>query len=169
MDVRDHSYRPITDGSAIRDNPDAFYRTATVSNDVIYEREASTCTPGKDGGRQRQPGNGIFLVRHQLSGDGQMAQTLLVPMLQAPEPNPTTGQTVFSWQIPAEARVSLKVFNAAGQAVATLVSGTKKGGVYRTVWTAKDPQGQRLASGIYFVALETDDFYWSHKVVLTGK
>jgi hypothetical protein len=63
-------------------------------------------------------------------------------------PNPFSVSTVISYSIPADSKVSLKVFNASGQAVATLFEGIKKAGSYTDNFNAK-----RFSNGFYYCKL----------------
>ncbi|MDH4211343.1 MAG: T9SS type A sorting domain-containing protein, partial [candidate division WOR-3 bacterium] len=78
-------------------------------------------------------------------------------LLQQNIPNPFTDQTVISYQLIHSGNVRLKVYNIAGQLVKTLVNDRQESGVYNIVWSGLDDQGRRVASGIYFCRLETDD------------
>jgi len=51
--------------------------------------------------------------------------------------------------------VSLKVYNIAGELVRTLVREAKPAGVYDVPWDGKNSGGQRVASGIYLLLVET--------------
>jgi hypothetical protein len=44
-----------------------------------------------------------------------------------------------------------------------------QGGQYTTVWDGTDAQGRRLAAGVYFYALATEEKRLSRKVVLTER
>ena len=72
-------------------------------------------------------------------------------------PNPFTDQTVISYQLGHAANVQLKVYNIAGQSVKTLVNARQESGTYDIVWSGLDDRGRRVASGIYFCRLETED------------
>ncbi|GEM_PF-1074588 len=65
-------------------------------------------------------------------------------------PNPFNASTVISYSIPAWRPITIKVYNVAGQEVATLVDGFHDAGQYRVVFDAEG-----LPSGNYFVVLKT--------------
>lgn len=74
--------------------------------------------------------------------------------LSTPFPNPVQSESTIAFTLPETGNnhyVSLEVFNANGQRVATLVNGHYKSGFYRTIWNAEaDP------SGMYFVRLNIE-------------
>jgi hypothetical protein len=62
-------------------------------------------------------------------------------------PNPLNPSTTISYQLPDQSTVSLQIFNALGQPVATLAEGEKEAGFHKVRWNANVP------SGIYFYRL----------------
>lgn len=69
-------------------------------------------------------------------------------------PNPFNPSTTISYQIPSNGFVSLKIYNALGKEVATLVSKAQHAGNYSVNFEANDPaNGTGLASGVYFYQL----------------
>ncbi len=64
-------------------------------------------------------------------------------------PNPFNPATTIAWQLPADSRVALKVYNSLGQLVGTLVDGEMPAGVHSINWEAGGH-----ASGVYFVRIE---------------
>ncbi len=81
-------------------------------------------------------------------------------------PNPYTSSTTIRYHLPKETKVSLKIYNQAGQLVRTLVNGTKKAGAYTVRWDGKDKHESDLPNGVYFYRLETGDFTSTKKMVL---
>lgn len=75
-------------------------------------------------------------------------------------PNPFTpgvSPTIFTYQLPAEARVTLTIFNLLGQEVVTLVDGVEKKGVHRVAWEGLDAAGRRLPAGLYWYQVRAGD------------
>ncbi len=75
-------------------------------------------------------------------------------------PNPFNPSTEISYAIPADAHVTLTVYNLLGQEMVTLVDDTKNAGRHTISWNAADN-----ASGVYFYRLQTDDFSATKKMV----
>lgn len=76
-------------------------------------------------------------------------------------PNPFNPATTIKYQIPQAGIVQLKVFNAIGQEVATLVNEFRQAGSYSVQF-----DGSRLASGVYLYRLTSGSFTVTHKMVL---
>ena len=74
--------------------------------------------------------------------------------LEAVDPNPTHGQARIRFSVPVEAHVRVRVFDTQGRTVATLTDRAYPPGRYEVAWNGEGDAG-RLASGIYFVHLET--------------
>ncbi len=81
-------------------------------------------------------------------------------------PNPFNGTAHIHWNLVRDADVSLRVFDASGRAVRTLVAGPAIAGTRTTTWNGRDDTGRELAHGIYFVRLETPGEMAKTKVVL---
>ena len=77
-------------------------------------------------------------------------------------PNPFNSTTNFSYGIPADANVSIQVFDIAGSLIETLISNHQTGGHHSAVWDA----GMNT-SGVYLVRIEAGQFNTVTKVVLT--
>lgn len=76
-------------------------------------------------------------------------------------PNPFNPTTTVRFTIPEEGRVSLKVFNALGVEVASLVDSVKPAGEYTIEFN-----GEGLPSGIYFLQLKSGAYINIKKMIL---
>jgi endonuclease/exonuclease/phosphatase family metal-dependent hydrolase len=72
-----------------------------------------------------------------------------------PHPNPLSRQTVFSFDLPARARVSLAIYDPSGRQVASLVSGTLEADRYQVRWQGESMSGGRAPAGLYFARFTT--------------
>jgi len=77
------------------------------------------------------------------------------------EPNPFRLATDVSFRIPRDAFVTLRVYDALGRKVATLVEGDRAAGWHRTRM-----DGRNLPSGVYFYRLTAGDLRVTEKAVL---
>jgi hypothetical protein len=76
-------------------------------------------------------------------------------------PNPFYPSTSISFSMPSQSFVSLKISNAVGTEVATLVSEKLPAGKYSFNWDASG-----LPAGIYFYRLQTENHFLTRKMVL---
>jgi hypothetical protein len=81
-------------------------------------------------------------------------------------PNPFNPSTTITYRLPADGRVSLKVYNLLGQEVRTLVSGRQAAGTHSAGWDGKDNLGKAVASGVYLFRLEAGGMVKSRKMML---
>jgi hypothetical protein len=76
-------------------------------------------------------------------------------------PNPFNPSTQIEYSVPKTGHVSLKVFNALGQEVATLFDGEQNPGKYVATFDAKG-----LTSGVYFYRLQSGTASLTQKLIL---
>ncbi len=107
------------------------------------------------------------VFRLTAGGDGQQTALLFPFALEGAKPNPGRARIVIRWQLPAEARASLRIYNSAGQLVKVLSDGMTKPGAHTSVWNGTDARCRRLANGVYFCALDNGSKRISRKLVLT--
>ena len=81
-------------------------------------------------------------------------------------PNPFRFSTSIQYELPVASNVSLKLYNACGQLVRTLVNCHQKTGIYIYNWDGRDDQKRTLPSGVYFYRFETKRFISTKKIVL---
>jgi hypothetical protein len=80
-------------------------------------------------------------------------------------PNPFTQSITVNYQLAAAGRVSLKVYNVAGQLVRTLVDENSLPGYYSRVWNGSDNGGRKVASGVYVMRLSSGGQEKTRKLV----
>ncbi len=68
-------------------------------------------------------------------------------------PNPFNPATRIRFSVLERGPVSLRVFDAGGRLVATLVRGTLEPGVREATWDGRNTQGRPAGSGVYFCRL----------------
>jgi len=76
-------------------------------------------------------------------------------------PNPFNPVTTINYQLPKDGMVTLKIYDAIGTEVTTLVHEYKQAGRYNVNFNASG-----LASGVYFYRLQVNDFTSSKKLIL---
>lgn len=90
----------------------------------------------------------------------------LLLSLGRPEPNPFSRKTKLNLIIPQTDMVRVAVYNVAGQCVRTLFKGKAKAGTMSIVFNGRDSENKQLASGVYFLKLETGNKTRVQKLVL---
>jgi hypothetical protein len=87
-------------------------------------------------------------------------------------PNPSTGRTVISYDLPAGAagapsswKVEISVYDVAGRRVAKLVDAPVPSGRHQVVWDGR-ANGRRLPSGVYFCRMRVGSIERSFRIVL---
>jgi len=68
--------------------------------------------------------------------------------------------------LPRAQPVSLRVYDASGRLVRTLLSETRDEGRHEVVWDGTDDRGQRAASGSYLYRLQTPERSLTRKLTL---
>ena len=83
-------------------------------------------------------------------------------------PNPVKKSTGISLQLPMKETINLKVYDATGRLIKTLVKAQSlEPKTYTIKWDGRDEKGNLLPSGVYFVRLETKGVAKTEKVILT--
>jgi len=78
-------------------------------------------------------------------------------MLARAHPNPFGERTTVGYSIATRAHVNVRVVDVSGRVVRTLVDRTVEQGEHSLVWDGRTDSGERAASGVYFVRLESFD------------
>jgi alpha-amylase len=81
-------------------------------------------------------------------------------------PNPFNPRTTLAFDLPSRQQVKLAVYDAAGRHLTDLVDDVLEPGRHQRTWTGVDSSGRELASGVYFVRLQTPQRSLTQKVVL---
>lgn len=69
-------------------------------------------------------------------------------------PSPFSTSTTFIYSVPAEGKVSLAVFNRAGEHIVTIIDDQSRApGIYTQTWDGRGKAGQQLAPGVYLYTL----------------
>ncbi len=76
--------------------------------------------------------------------------------LHGAAPNPFNPSTVIAFDLPRAEAVTLRVYDAAGRLVRTLLAGEPGlAGANRVTWNGRDDGGRQAASGVYLYRLQT--------------
>ncbi len=81
-------------------------------------------------------------------------------------PNPFNPKTAIRFSLPSAGEATLRIFDASGRRVATLVEGPQTAGNHEVVWSGRSDDGQPMASGVYFYRLQSGDVEQTRKMLL---
>lgn len=81
-------------------------------------------------------------------------------------PNPFNPETTVEYQVAANARVQIDIYNLMGQRIITLVDKQQPQGVYSIQWNGKDRHGHSVPSGVYFLKMAAGNFQKARKMIL---
>jgi hypothetical protein len=72
-------------------------------------------------------------------------------------PNPFNPTTNIAFDLPSDSHVELSIFNIKGQKVITLANNMMPSGQHVVRWDGVDNTGRSVASGIYFISVQTSE------------
>jgi hypothetical protein len=81
-------------------------------------------------------------------------------------PNPSLAAATLRFVLPAAGRVRVAVQDVSGRHVATLARGRHEAGEIAVTWDGRFAGGERAASGVYFMVVDTEFQRLSQKLVL---
>lgn len=114
-------------------------------------------------------GSKLFYRLKQIDNDGKYSysdeiEIGIVPnvfSLEQNYPNPFNPSTKIRYQLPEKSIVNLKIYNALGEEVVTLLNETKEVGNYEV-----EVNGANLSSGIYFYRMQAGSYISTKKMVI---
>jgi len=84
-------------------------------------------------------------------------------------PNPFSTSTVIAIELEAPGRVTLRVYDAAGRAIRTLVDAPAGAGRFEVAWDGRIETGARAPVGTYLMALQVDEVEVHRKVTVLSR
>ena len=81
-------------------------------------------------------------------------------------PNPVAAQTHIRYEVARTSHVTIKVYNAMGRLVGTLVDERTAPGRYAVQWNGRTAGGEPVASGVYFYKMEAGGFCATRKMLV---
>lgn len=81
-------------------------------------------------------------------------------------PNPSSGQTRMTYQLPAAAAVAISIYDRTGGLIKTLAATGYRGGRATVTWDGTDDRGAAVPSGVYFCKLTASDQVRVEKLVI---
>ena len=86
--------------------------------------------------------------------------------LRGNDPNPFNPQTSIHFDLPRTSRVRIRIYDAKGHLVRTLLDGVLQAGRHQVPWQGRTERGEAVASGVYLVRMETEGFRQTSKITL---
>lgn len=81
-------------------------------------------------------------------------------------PNPFNPSTTISYDLPKNVQVKLVIYDVLGKEVRKLVDARQAAGRHQITWNSNNEVGVSVASGVYFVRLQADEFAANRKLLL---
>ncbi len=81
-------------------------------------------------------------------------------------PNPFNPVTTVRFGLPAEADVSIEVYDVTGRLVTVLAEGLHQPGEHEVLWSGRDRAGHEVAAGVYFYSMTSGEFEARRRMVL---
>jgi len=106
------------------------------------------------------------IVSARPTGDSDGVVLPVVTALTGNYPNPFNPETVISFSLAREGKVSIDIYNMRGQKVRSLLEGVYGAGVHSAVWNGCDGLGRSVGSGVYFYRMSAGEFVSVRKMVL---
>lgn len=105
--------------------------------------------------------NSVMLMQNMTSaGNGQNSAPSFFRLYDN-YPNPFNPSTIIKYEIAKAGLVTIKVYDAVGREVSTLLNKEMQPGTYQSVWNASG-----VSSGIYFYKITAGDFSQTKKMAL---
>jgi hypothetical protein len=132
--------------------PSWTYDSPTVGTAIAFGDLNGDQWPDLVVGNSGEPSVKVFFAQPPVTATSVPASGL---RLVGAAPNPFNPRTEIAFELPASARVSLSVYDAAGRRVRSLVAGEDMStGRHAVVWDGCGDGGRRLPSGSYLCRLE---------------
>lgn len=81
-------------------------------------------------------------------------QTGALSLQNSPNPFTVGSTTVIGYTLPADGKVTVRIFDVLGREVRTLVDGVRNGGSYNAEWNGLDAAGKPVESGVYYCRID---------------
>jgi hypothetical protein len=81
-------------------------------------------------------------------------------------PNPFNPRTTIKFELPKQAQVKIKIYNALGQEVRILLDAAKEAGFHSVIWDGCNNIGVPVASGMYIYEIVAGEYRAAKKMIL---
>ena len=151
---------------------------------IIFSPDGMTVAVAFDGGRIRlvpieaEPymSHITVVAVEPIAGDSSWvlsdpSEAVIRDALLPNYPNPLNPETWIPYRLAAASSVRIHIYDSMGQRVRTLDLGQQPAGTYLSrnraaYWDGRNALGERVATGVYFYRLETEDFTAMKRMVI---
>jgi hypothetical protein len=140
------------------------FMTINIGNDVDGDGKKEVFVPNRFPDPNNPNSAGLIILESKSTSTGVKQIAGVVPeqyALGQNYPNPFNPETAINFTIPKAGHVSLKLYNALGAEVASLVDRNMDAGSFVSTFS-----GKNLASGTYFYTLRAGNFTQTKKMLL---
>ena len=81
-------------------------------------------------------------------------------------PNPFNPQTTFTFRIPQDAFVTIRIYDILGNYIKEIMAEEKKAGCYNMTWDGRDNHGEAVPTGLYIYHMRANSFSASKKMTI---
>ncbi|MBT5270264.1 MAG: T9SS type A sorting domain-containing protein, partial [Candidatus Marinimicrobia bacterium] len=81
-------------------------------------------------------------------------------------PNPFNASTTIEYGLPKNTELNLSIYDIRGRFVREIYSGGKQAGYHITQWNGTNDGGRNVASGLYFIVLNTPEYRVARKALI---
>ncbi len=110
--------------------------------------------------------DGTSMYRWNIMVGAEESQENPGRIILSAQPNPSRGNTSICFQIKNAGQVNLTVYDAQGRIVKQILNSRQAVGIHTVAWDGRDETGIRVADGIYFCKLVTENNTDMKKVVI---
>lgn len=108
----------------------------------------------------------IRTLVNEMTGIEERKREVLEKSSLKVSPNPGKGPVTISYSLPVACQTSLRIYDAAGKIVRTLVNRQRAKGIeHRVIWNGTNDQGMKVSSGIYLCQLKTERRQMTQKIM----
>ncbi len=116
-----------------------------------------TLDDGKRINYRYDPAGNVLLIWMGLSTEvAEIPPDARFLAVRNPAPNPFNARVEIAFEIKAEQKVSLRLYDLRGRMVRELVDEVFEPGLVRVVWDGRTDRGAAAASGAYFARIKTE-------------
>ena len=81
-------------------------------------------------------------------------------------PNPFNPSTKIEYELPKETFVTINIFDLKGANIMSLVNSIQSAGYKEISWNGLNSSGSQLPAGLYFLTIQTEEYFNSKKMIL---